>query len=323
MERSVRTADERMDGRHEMGHIPHVRRSAEVTGIHNLRFRRELFHVCHEQVIHLFAAVEGQHARQRLHNGLGAYGVAAGFQGRVHPFVGVVNGFHGSGTHIQFHAHIRGHVVHQVAAFGDDGVHPDDVLLAESFPQGVDTHETQAGRVQSIDAFVGGVGRVSGLANILHGLTYEPVAGTADGHRLLGHVGLGVHHHGHVDVVEVAFVNKLALAADIMQFPLLPQALPVGNFHIFFCRNGEEHGITCQFLHDTGFDDTGAGRQHDRSLEEMAAGVGRSGKGIRFGTVRGADGIQFRQYRHGRSGLTAFDPAFDTGEGQTGLRIQT
>ena len=55
----------------------------------------------------------------------------------------------------------------------------------------------------------------------------------------------------------------------------------------------------------------------------MAAGVGRSGKGIRFGTVRGADGIQFRQYRHGRSGLTAFDPAFDAGEGQTGLRIQT
>ena len=294
-----------------------------MTGIHDLRFRRELFHVCHEQVIHLFAAVQGQHARQSFHNSLGAYGVAAGFQGRVHPFVGVVNGFHGSGTHIQFHAHVRGHVVHQVAAFGDDGMYPDDVLLAESFPQGVDAHETQAGRIQGIDAFVGGVGRVSGLADILHGLTYKPVAGTADGHRLLGHVGLGVHHHGHVDVVEVAFVNKLALAADIMQFPLLPQALPVGNFHIFFCRNGEEHGVTCQFLHDTGFDDTGAGRQHDRSLEEMAAGVGRSGKRIRFGTVRGADGIQFRQYRHGRSGLTAFDPAFDTGEGQTGLRIQT
>ena len=202
-------------------------------------------------------------------------------------------------------------------------MYPDNILFLERFPQGIDAHDSQTGRVQGVDAFMGGIGCMGGFADILYGLANKPVAGRSDSHRFLGHVGLGMHHHGHVDIVKVTFVNQLALAADIMKLALLPQCFAIGDLHIFFSRHGEEHRVPCQIFHDAGFHNAGAGRQHNGGLEEMAAGMGRPGQRICLGTIRSADGVQFRQHRYCRSRFPAFHAALYAGEGQSRLGIQS
>ena len=129
-----------------------------------------------------------------------------------------------------------------------------------------------------------------------------------------------MHHHRHVNIVKMSFIDKFALAAEKMDLPFFHQTLAVINFHIFFRRYGKKHGAPRQILHHARLDDPRTCRQHGRHLEEMSACMGRSRKRIRFGTVRRSHRVQFRKNGYGRAFLPTIDASLHTGESKSRLR---
>lgn len=129
-----------------------------------------------------------------------------------------------------------------------------------------------------------------------------------------------MHHHRHVDIVKMSFVDKFTLAAEKMDLPLFHQTLAVINFHIFFRRYGKKHGAPRQILHHARSDDSCTCRQHGRHLEEMATRMGGSRERIRFRTVRCSHRVQFCKNGYGRAFLPAIDAGLHTGKGKSRLR---
>lgn len=129
-----------------------------------------------------------------------------------------------------------------------------------------------------------------------------------------------MHHHRHVDIVKMSFVDKFTLAAEKMDFPLFHQTLAVINFHILFRRYGKKHGTPRQLFHNARLDNPRTCRQHGRHLEEMSARMGRSRERIRFGTVRGSHRVQFRKNGYDRAFLPAIDAGLHTGKSKSRLR---
>ena len=157
-----------------------------------------------EQFIHFLVADERQLAGQGIDVHLGSDSGTSCPEGCIHLGVGPVDGIHGLGPDIGLDPHIVGHIVHQVPAFGDDGMDPDSIVIPESLPQGIDSHDSQHGGIQGIDSLVRSISGVGGFPHILDGLA---VAAGTDGHHRLRSLFLGMDHHGHVDVIEFPFVD--------------------------------------------------------------------------------------------------------------------
>ena len=90
------------------------------------------------------------------------------------------------------------------------------VLVAESLTVGVDGRDGKGCRVQRVDAFPGRAARVCLFAEKPQ-LLADKAARRACNHRArLRGACFAVHHHGHVDIVKSAFINKLPLAGKKM-----------------------------------------------------------------------------------------------------------
>ena len=182
----------------------------------------------------------GQVARQILDFTGCADGHRPGLQGPVDAGVIFLNGLDRGGADVAFHPHVIGNDVYQVAAAGDDGMEADVIFFAEGFAQGVDAHEAQHGRVQGVDAVVRSRRGVRRLAMVFDELADKAVAGTSELYFTLRVVRRrDVHLHRRVDIVEAALVNNFFLAAEEMNFSLIPQGIPVFDFNAFFSRHGE------------------------------------------------------------------------------------
>ena len=159
-----------------MRNITHVSRCGKVSRIFNFRFRKVFFDIFHKQVIQSGTACQGKHPGQRFNNGLCSDSRAARFECLVNTAVLAVDGLHGFRTDVEFHAHIGGDIINQVAPLGNDGMDTDHIIFFERFTKGIDPHNPQACRIQRIDAFMRGIGRMSGLSYILHCFPYKTVA---------------------------------------------------------------------------------------------------------------------------------------------------
>ena len=132
-----------------------------------------------------------------------------------------------------------------------------------------------------------------------------------------------MHHHRHIDIIEMAFIDQLALAADEMNFSLFSQAFAVINFHILFSRYSEKYGIPGKFFHHARLDNPCSCRQHGRHLKEMSACMSCSRQRIRFRTVRCTYRIQFGKYCNSRSVFFSGDLGLDSRKRKPRLRIQS
>ena len=203
-----------------------------------------------------------------------------------------VDGLHRFSTHIQLHAHIRRHGVDEVAALSDDGMHAHHILLAEGFAQRVDAHQAQHSCIQSVDALVRRIGSMRSFANIAHGLAHKAIGAIADRNGGTGHIFIRMHLHCHINIVESAFVNQLALAAQEMQLASLQQLFAIFNFDIFFSRHAKENYITSQLLEHAGLHNAAGSAQHRGDLQIVTASMRSTGQRVGLGAFGTAHSVQ-------------------------------
>ena len=200
--------------------------------------------------------------------------------------------FHCRRPHIKLHSDIGGNAVHQIAALSDDRVNADDIFFLKRLSQGVNPHDPQACRIQGVNPFVRCIRGVRRPANVTHQLHQEAIARFADCDSFLRHFPLRVHHHRHIDIIEMPFVDKLIFAAKVMKLPLAHQSPAIFDFNVLFRRNGKEHDVAGQLRQNPALYETFRRRQHRRHLEKMAASMRRSRQRIGLRAVRRSYGIQ-------------------------------
>ena len=128
-----------------------------------------------------------------------------------------VNSLHSFRTHIQLQTYIIRHRVNKVAALGNNRVHTHNVLLTEGFTQSIYTHESQAGSVQRVDAFMRRISCMCSSANIAYSFAHKAVAAFTNRNSCLRHILICVHLHCHINIIKGTLINQLALAAQEMQ----------------------------------------------------------------------------------------------------------
>ena len=128
------------------------------------------------------------------------------------------NALKGCAPDIAFHFDFAGDGVDHGAAGGDDGMEADVVGIGEGLAEAVGCLHTAVGGVQGVDAVVGRAAGVGGLA-AEHGLL-DHAAVAAAGAAELG-PDAGVDHKGQIHTVEIAAVEELRLAAQILDLALL------------------------------------------------------------------------------------------------------
>ena len=101
-------------------------------------------------------------------------------------------------------ANVGGYGINRLAALGHYAVDSNRILAPENLPVAVNGLERKGGRVQGIDAQMGGAAGVGASAQKLHVLDHVAVAGAADGKLVVAHIAGRVAHHRQVNVVEFA-----------------------------------------------------------------------------------------------------------------------
>ena len=51
------------------------------------------------------------------------------------------------------------------------------------------------------------------FTNITHCLTHKAIGAVANGNGGTGHILIGMHLHGHINIIKSTFINQLSLAA--------------------------------------------------------------------------------------------------------------
>ena len=175
MKSSVRSADKGVNARHQMGNISHIRGGRKVAGFPDFRIRCFFFHIIDEYLIQIFTACKREHTGERLNFHFRTDRHTACTERRIDTLMLFVDSVHRLRPDIEFHTHIGRHIIHQIAAFGDNRVDTDHVVFFKRFTERIDSHDTQAGRIQSIDSFMRCVCRMCRLAHILHRLSDKTV----------------------------------------------------------------------------------------------------------------------------------------------------
>ena len=129
-----------------------------------------------------------------------------------------------------------------------------------------------------------------------------------------------MHHHRHVDIVEMALVDELIFPAEVMELSFLQEAPPILNLHVLFRRYREKYHIAAKFRQNPCFHKSRRRRQHGRHLQKMTAGMGCTRQRIGFWTVRCPHCVQLAQYRHRRPWTSALGPRLHACQGQPCLR---
>ena len=114
------------------------------------------------------------------------------------------------------------------------------LIVQEGFAESVGCGHGSGGCIQGVDALFRGTAGMGCHTLKGHILYNTAVAAGVDGQVFsLRHVA-GVDHHGHVDSVKIAAVDKFHLTAVIMDRSLLSEALPVTQLDQLLRRNGHE-----------------------------------------------------------------------------------
>ena len=316
MQGAADTAGKRVDRRNQVGNVAHIGRAAEMAAVDHAFGRHHGQGVGAEDFVQFRHAVQRQVAGNRADMGLGADRIAAGLEGAGDLAVGAFDRLHRAGPHIRLQPHVGRHGVDQIAAFGDDRMHPDDVLVAEGLAQRVDSHQADHRSAQGIDPFVGGAGGMGLLADILYGHADKSVAGLAQADPSGRRVLVGVDHHRDVDVIELAPRHQFLLAAEIADLPLFAQLLAERDFHIFFRRRGHKGDVAGQRIGNAGQFQPERRAQHRAELQIVAAGVRRAGFGIGRRAVRADHRVQLADYGDIGAGSARLQLGLNTGQGQ-------
>ena len=181
-----------------------------MTGILYLYVRISNFSICCKQLIHTLVAAQREHARQCFDDSLGTDSITAGLKRCVNAHMGRINSIHGFRTHIQLQAYIIRHGIYKVTTLSNNRVYTHYILLAEGFTQSVYAHQAQAGSIQRVDTFMRSVGCMSGFTDIANSFTYKAVAAFTDRNRRLRHIFIGMHLHGHINIIKSAHKMQLA-----------------------------------------------------------------------------------------------------------------
>ena len=231
-------ADVGMDDGHQVADVAHIGAAGAVSGVADAVGADEGAGVGAEQFVHAAVLQHRQIAGDGLDVDGGADGHGAGAEGAVDLAVGVHNGVQGFAAHEGFHTDVGRHGADGLAAFGDDGMDADGVGVNEGFAVEVDGGHCEGGGVEGVDAQVGRAAGVGAPADELDFFRQGAVVGAAYGQLPFAGGAGGVHHHGQVDVVELAQPDELGFAAQELDFAFTTQAVAVFNFDVFLGRHG-------------------------------------------------------------------------------------
>jgi len=192
----------------------------------------------------------------------------------------------------------------------------DRVLVLECLALGVDSHDAEAGRVERVDAVLRCGARMRGLAHVADELGQEAVGRVAEVESGLGRLRLRVHHHGDVDVVEVADLDQFLLAAQVGDLASVGQPEPVLDLQELLGRRAEEVDLAGERARHTRAHQADGGAQHARHLDVVAALVRGAGDGVAHGRVSSHHRIELAHDADGRPLGRALEHAVDAGDGQ-------
>src|SRR5919106_2581870 len=195
---------------------------------------------------HVLVLLQRQIAWDGLDIDFGPHGHSCGPQRPVHFLVGVKDGFNSLSPHKGLHPYIGRDGADRLAAFSDDRVHPDGILVPERLSVVVDGAQSQSGSVQGIDTQVGSSPGMGATTDELDLLSYRAVVGTAEAQLSFFGVAGGVHHHGQVNVIELTQLDQFRLAAQELDFTFPSQAVPVLNLDVLFGGHGHQYDATAE-----------------------------------------------------------------------------
>ena len=129
-------------------------------------------------------------------------------------------------------------------------------------------------------------------------------------------------HHGHVDVVEMAFRDKLRLAQH--EFDLAPGDTPHALLDVdeLLGRHGEKHDFARQLVGRLRVAEADCGAEHPGDLGVVPATMRRAGNRVGQRMFRGAQTVELADKGEPRSRGMSGKPALDPGESQPGARFE-
>jgi hypothetical protein len=129
-------------------------------------------------------------------------------------------------------------------------------------------------------------------------------------------------HHGHVDIVEMAFGDELGLAEHELDFAFRDAGRPLLDIDEFFGGHGEENDFAGKMAGDAGFGQSDRRAQHSCDLGIVATAVGRPGDPIGERVLRGPQAVELPDEGEAGTRCSAGEPALDTGQCEAGTRRQ-
>ena len=187
------------------------------------------------------------------------------------------------------------------------------VLVPEGLTLGVDGHQADLGRLESVDPIPGSAAGMSFFAFIINQLCH--IAHThraASGHFV---AAVGVLHEHHIDIVEYTQLDEFLLAADKGQLALFDQAMAVFQLHPFFGRHTHQDDVAVQFAHNAAVLQRHSSTHDGGNLHMMAAGMGCTSHRVGAPMARRHDSIQLAHQSQTNFGRTALHGSNDAGDG--------